>query len=227
MIIHLIPLRSVRGVSDLNTSEIFLNCNLGNVDLLSTLEHEIQHLIAGDCKHYKELHGYDDDELSANMRDANNFLAAHGYAGNIGNISGIQGILTDFHLLQHYRKFSQRILGTEGQWEFKPGAGPGGSNTFRLFPVPRGSFPVVIEYLPSVTEFKKPSTREITIRAFLARMKMILGRIRGKFSGGIPGPDGSTITFDGDSLMTEGKEEWDNIISEAISLGEPLGPILW
>jgi len=153
-------------------------------------------------------------------------FGAESFLFNIGNISGIQNILTDYHLLQAYRKFSQRILGTEGQWEFKPSS-DGGPSTIRLFPVPRGSFPVIIEYLPTISEFKKPSNKELTIRAFLARMKMILGRIRGKYQSGIPGPDGSMITFDGDSLIQEGKEEWDQVIDDAIKLGEPLGPYLW
>ena len=36
---------------------------------------------------------------------------------NVGQISGIQNILLDYHLLQAYRAFSQKILGTEGHWE--------------------------------------------------------------------------------------------------------------
>lgn len=153
-------------------------------------------------------------------------FGAESFLFNIGNISGIQNILTDYHLLQSYRKFSQRILGTEGQWEFKPGS-TGESPKIRLFPMPRGSFPVIVEYLPSVSQFHKPSNAEIVRRAFLARMKMILGRIRSKYASGIPGPDGSSITFDGESLLAEGKEEWESIVEYAISLGEPLSIYLY
>ena len=44
-------------------------------------------------------------------------FGAESFLFNIGNISGIQNILTDYHLLQAYRKFSQKVLGTEGHWE--------------------------------------------------------------------------------------------------------------
>jgi hypothetical protein len=129
--------------------------------------------------------------------------------------------LTDFHLLQSYRKFSQRILGNEGQWEFKVEA-----NSIRLFPVPRGSFPVIVEFLPPPTEFKSPQAREVTYRAFLAQMKIALGHARRKF-GNIPGPDGSAITFDGEQLVTEGREEYKEAVNDAILLGEPLPLFIW
>ncbi|MEM3000632.1 MAG: hypothetical protein QXU32_00585 [Nitrososphaerales archaeon] len=148
-------------------------------------------------------------------------FGAESFLFNIGNITGIQNLLVDYHLLQAYRKFSQRILGTEGQWEFKVE-----SNKIRLFPVPKGSFPVVVEYLPSVNEFKSPQAREVTYRAFLAQMKIALGHARRKF-GSIPGPDGSSINFDGDSLINEGREEYKEAVEFAISLGEPLGVYVW
>lgn len=150
-----------------------------------------------------------------------NIFGAESFLFNIGNITGIQNLLTDYHLLQAYRKFSQRILSNEGQWEFKVEQG-----TIRLFPVPKGSFPVVVEYLPTVNDFKSPSAREITYRAFLARMKEVLGHERRKF-GAIPSPDGGTISFDGTELVQEGKEEYAQAQKDAIDLGEPLSPYLW
>lgn len=147
-------------------------------------------------------------------------FGAESFLFNIGNISGIQNILTDFHLLQHYRKFSQRILSTEGQWEFKVETG-----TIRLFPVPRGSFPVIVVYIPVPTAFKSPQAREATYRAFLSQMKIALGHARRKFKG-IPGPEGS-VDFDGEALVSEGREEYAEAEKFAISIGEPLPPILW
>lgn len=151
-------------------------------------------------------------------------FGAESFLFNIGNISGVQNILTDYHLLQHYRKFSQRILGNEGQWEFKVERGEVDGNyggTIKLFPVPKGSFPVVVEYLPSVNEFRSPQARETTYRAFLAQMKIALGHARRKFQG-IPGPEGGTIQFDGGDLVTEGRDEYDKIVEFATSVGEPL-----
>jgi hypothetical protein len=154
-------------------------------------------------------------------------FGAESYLFNIGNISGIQNMLTDYHLLQAYRKFSARILGTEGGWEFKVQRGEvngkfGG--TIKLYPVPKGSFPVVVEYLPSVEEFRSPQAREVTYRAFLAQMKTSLGHARRKL-GSIPGPDGGSIQLDGGDLVREGTEEYEKIIELAINLGEPL-PII-
>lgn len=148
-------------------------------------------------------------------------FGAESFLFNIGNITGIQNLLTDYHLLQAYRKFSQRILGNEGQWEFKVEQG-----TIRLFPVPKGSFPVIVEYMPTVTEFKSPAAREVTYRAFLARMKETLGHERRKFAG-IPSPDGGTINFDGEALVQEGREEYEKAVQDAINFGEPMAPYLW
>lgn len=153
-------------------------------------------------------------------------FGAESFLFNIGNISGIQNILTDYHLLQSYRKFSQKILGTEGQWEYVKSSGELGGDTIRLFPIPKGTFPVIIEYVPSVDEFRSPQAREIIYRAVLAQMKMALGNARRKFSG-IPAPDGGTITFDGEQLVKEGQEEYKEVVDTAINQGEPLGPTLW
>jgi hypothetical protein len=158
-------------------------------------------------------------------------FGAESFLFNIGNISGVQNILTDYHLLQSYRKFSQRILGNEGHWEFKVergeadsdnGVGSNYGGTIKLFPVPKGSFPVVIQYLPSVNTFRSPQAQEAVYRAFLAQMKIHVGAARRKYSG-IPGPDGGAITLDGGDLVTEGREEYDKAVEFAISVGEPLG----
>lgn len=161
-------------------------------------------------------------------------FGAESFLFNIGNISGVQNLLVDYHMLQSYRKFSQRILGNEGTWEFKVergdansinGVGTDYGGTIKLFPVPKGSFPVVIQYLPSVDTFRSPQAQEATYRAFLARMKMALGYARRKLSG-IPGPDGGTIASDGEALVSEGKEEYEKVLEFAISVGEPLPIIL-
>jgi len=148
-------------------------------------------------------------------------FGAESFLFNIGNISGIQNMLTDYHMLQAYRKFSQRILGTEGQWEFSVA-----TNTIRLFPVPKGSFPVVVRYIPNVDEFKSPQARMICYEAILAQAKIALGYARRKISG-MPAPGGATIQYDGDQLVSEGKQEWDDIVKKAIDHGEPLGIYVW
>jgi hypothetical protein len=143
-------------------------------------------------------------------------FGAESFLFNIGNITGIQNLLTDWHLLQAYRKFSQRILATEGMWEFK------GDNKIRLYPTPRGSFPVVVEYIPSVYRFKSTEARELTKRMLVAELKIMLGNIRGKYASGIPAPDGGAMSLNGSDLLTQGQEEKKELVEEAIKLAEPL-----
>jgi len=140
-----------------------------------------------------------------------------GFGANIGNVTGIQNLLTDYHLLQAYRKFSQRILGTEGRWEFSYG-----ENKIRLFPTPKGVFPVIVRYSPSVTEFKNPHVRELAFRAILAKTKIAVGNVRRKI-GNMPAPDGGTIGLDGDALVAEGKAEYDKLEQDLLLYGEPMG----
>lgn len=147
-------------------------------------------------------------------------FGAESFLFNVGNVTGIQNILLDYHLLQAYRKFSARILATEGQWECL------GDNKIRLFPTPRGQFPVIVQYIPSVTRWRSPEAREVTKRMLVAEAKIILGNSRSKF-GGIPGPDGGQITMNGDALRTEGQEEKKQALEDAINLGSPLPIILW
>lgn len=147
-------------------------------------------------------------------------FGAESFLFNVGNVTGIQNILLDYHLLQAYRKFSKKVLGTEGQWEVK------GNNKIRLFPTPRGSFPVVVEYFPTVQRLRTPSAREVLKRALVAEAKIILGNIRSKF-GGIPAPDGGTLAMNGDAMRTEGQAELDKAKADAILLGEPMGIHLW
>jgi len=153
-------------------------------------------------------------------------FGAESFLFNIGNISGIQNLLTDYHLLLAYRKFSQKILGTEGSWGYHKSSGELGGDTIRLYPTPKSTYPVIIEYVPSVTEFRSPQAREMIYRAVLAQMKIALGNARRKF-GSIPGPDGGAINFDGESMAKEGIEEYNKIVETAINHGEPMGVYLW
>lgn len=148
------------------------------------------------------------------MNRIHDIFGAEMFLFNIGNITGIQNLLTDYHMLQAYRKFSQKVLGTEGSWEVD------GNNQIRLKPTPKGSFPVVVRYLPSVDDFQIPSHKEVCTRAIIAESKIILGHTRRKLS--IPSPDGGTMTMDGEALVTEGREEKKEIIELAIQLGEPM-----
>lgn len=171
------------------------------------------------------------DPLTTRIDDV---FGAESFLFNIGNISGIQNILVDYHLLASYRKFSQRVLGSEGHWEVigeTDGTGDGDSLTsnqqlIRLYPTPKGSFPVVVQYIPVVNHFRSPQARYLTYEMMLAEARIAIGNARRKING-MPTPDGGSISFDGAELISEGEEKKKEIINEAILLGEPLSVHTW
>jgi len=134
-------------------------------------------------------------------------------AGNIGNITGIQQILTDYHLLQSYRRFSQRLLGNEGHWEVL------GDNKIRLYPTPKGSFPVTVLYIPPISTWRTPANKLLAMDMLLAESMIMLGSARGKFSG-IPSPDGGSLSLDGGDLKQKGQELRDKVMQDAILLSD-------
>lgn len=154
-------------------------------------------------------------------------FGAESFLFNVGNISGIQNILTDYHLLQAYRKFSQKILGTEGHWEVINEGGEGPTNQkIRLYPTPKGVFPVVVLYQPVVTHFRSPQARKICMDMVLAEAKCVLGAVRRKIAN-MPSPTGGNLQLDGDALVQEGIKEKEELTQKAIDLGEPLPIVMW
>lgn len=155
------------------------------------------------------------DPATTNIGD---IFGAESFLFNIGNVTGIQNILLDYTLLQQYRRFSQRILGTEGHWECL------GDRKIRLYPTPKGAFPVTVKYIPAITSFRSPICRQLVMDMILAEAMIVLSMARSKFSG-IPSPDGGSLTMNGDALFQRGNEMRDKIIDMANGLADPLGPI--
>lgn len=214
------PFRHINALTDVASNELYVSYL---ADPECVMSDELAHLMSGSPNHDKRWeqaaidingkvpdHNPEFDRLKRRLGIPNNIAA------NIGNITGIQNILLDYHMLQAYRRFSQRILGTEGHWEVL------GDNQIRLYPTPRGSFPVVVEYTPPVYRFRSPEAKELTKRCLVAELKIMVGNARSKF-GSIPGPDGGSIQLNGDALRTEGQEEKKKVEEDAILLGEPLG----
>lgn len=217
--ISILPLNSF-GACSTNSNDIYLSDSLSFEQFIDTLKHELAHLFSRSKSHCLEWEqwygGKCDNELQ--------FIGD--IAFNIGNISGIQGVLTDYYLLQQYRKFSQRILGTDGRWEVineTVDGGPG-DQLIRLYPTPKGVFPVTVLYIPVVTAFRSPQAKRIVMDMILAEAAHALGMARRKISA-MPSPSGSSIGLDGDQLVQWANEKKEKIIKEAIDLGEPL-PII-
>ena len=225
MLIHCLPLNAL-GYCHIDTGEIFISSCQSEISMVDTLKHELAHLISGCADHSNCWYEW------FLMFKPNNKLFKHppfwtgGYTPNIGNISGVQNILTDLVLLQRYRRWSQEVLGTVGHWEVineTVDGGPG-DQLIRLYPTPKGSFPVVVLYYPVVTAFRSPQAKMLAYDMLLAEAKIMVGALRRKIAG-IPMPDGGQLALDGEALAAEGKEEREAIIEKAIMLGEPM-PIL-
>ena len=153
-------------------------------------------------------------------------FSADYYIMNIGLLNNTSTLLLDYHMLQSYRKFSQKILGTEGHWEvINEVDGDTTQQLIRLYPTPKGAFPVVVLYHPIISHFRSPTAKLLVNKMLVAEAKGILGMVRRKISG-FPSP-GGTITLDGESLVAESKEEKKDIVDEAIKLGEPMPIGLW
>lgn len=154
-------------------------------------------------------------------------FSSESFLFNVGNVSGIQNMLLDYHMLQAYRKFSQKILGTEGHWEVLNEGGEGPSaQKIRLYPTPKGVFPVVVLYQPVITHFRSPQARKLCMDMVLAEAKCVLGMVRRKISN-MPSPTGGTLATDGDALLQEGNKELEEITKKACELGEPLTIHMW
>lgn len=239
--IIILPFQYVGAFSDVENRQVYVGKSFLQSHVEENVAHELAHVISGDPDHGDNFSaqlanfGYKPpptDDLFSKIRKRCGIPS--NIAANIGNISGIQNILTDYHLLQAYRKFSQKVLGTEGHWEV---IGEGNSNVegdtlsakdqlIRLYPTPKGAFPVVVLYIPIVNHFRSPQARAVCYEMMEAEIKCALGMARRKISG-MPTPDGGSINYDGSDLVQEGMQMREEIVEKAIKLGEPMGFWLW
>lgn len=149
-------------------------------------------------------------------------------------IMSMQTTLLDYHLLQAYRKTASKILGSEGHWEvinegtsYAEGDSLSAKDQLiRLYPTPKGSFPVVVLYVPVVNHFRSPQARQLCYDMMLAEARIAIGSVRRKVAG-MPTPDGGSINYDGGDMVQEGEKDKEEIIQKALHLGEPDGLWLW
>lgn len=216
MNIKILPFKYVGAITDLSADTIYISDKANDID--NIIYDEFSHILSR-SRYHNEKWAKERENFPGNfevnpMTDQYMKYINEDTCMNIGNITGIQHMLLDYHMLQAYRKFSQKVLSTEGSWEVS------GDNKIRLKPTPKGSFPVVVRYVPSTSEFKLPQAKELASRMMIAECKIMIGHTRRKI--GVPAPDGSSMTLDGDSLVSEGREEKAAIEELAISWGEPM-----
>jgi hypothetical protein len=213
------PLRSVGAFTDIDTGDIFISqYQFVQGKAASIAADELAHITCANANHSNEweveyLRLFGKLPIKELFFDANRRRLGipDNIAANIGNISGIQNILTDYTLLQQYRRFSQRVLGNEGHWEVL------GDNKIRLYPTPKGSFPVVMLYVPAITTWRTPANKMMAMDMLLAETMIMLGNARGKFAS-IPGPDGGAITLNGADLVQRGMDLREKVLQDALLL---------
>lgn len=238
MKISILPFKNIQAFADIETQEIFVSNDFINPkNIENNLKHEIAHVLSQEPDHTPKYSEYLSLLGGSKVTGPDRFSKLRKSLGikpciaaNIGNISGIQNILVDYHLLAAYRKFSQKILGTEGHWEV---INEGNSSVqgdslsakdqlIRLYPTPKGAFPVVVLYIPVVTHFRSPQARQLAYDMMLAEARIALGSARRKING-LPTPDGGSLNYDGSDLVGEGEKMKEEIIEKANQLGEPMG----
>lgn len=236
MLVKLLPFQHIRAVTDHSTGEIFCRLGSGDGELREDFTHELAHLNSGDPDHgdafrsaLKDLSGVQppEDDLFKRLRPRLGLSRSVRLSANVGNVTGIQNVLTDLHLLAAYRKFSKKVLNTEGHWEVMNEVdGDSSKQLIRLYPTPKGSFPVTVVYYPVVTHFRSPQAKKLAYDMLLAEAKCMLGAARRKLAG-LPTPDGGSISYDGEALAQEGEKERDEIVTKALQLGEPDRVFVW
>ena len=105
------------------------------------------------------------------------------------------------------------LLGTQVKWLIL-------GRKLKIWPKPPGSSKIGIRYASQVIAedvLKDNLFRELA----LAKAKIVLGNIRSTFSGGIPGGE-ENIQLNGESLLSEGKQEEQTAIEKLIKAQEPL-----
>ena len=133
-------------------------------------------------------------------------------------VSGDSSVLDSFDITNYYLytmklEDFKKAVGVNQTWEIL-------NDKIQLYPKDfRWNDPVGILYKPAITEAM--AEQEMWIKNFaLACAKTMLGRIRLKLSGFNSG--GINIAADGESLLSEGKEEKEKLLEELKFMGPPL-----
>lgn len=150
------------------------------------------------------------------------------------SISGVPGgqFYSMYSLVLRHSETAKRVLGAEFAWEYDAW-----NRVLKLYPAVRLSGKAAVLYISRTLNAEDPQQptdppndfralpyrdRDIILRYALASAKSILGRIRGKYTDGLPSAGGSK-TLDGDQLLSEAQAEFETLNEEVKALSEPVG----
>ncbi len=121
--------------------------------------------------------------------------------------------ISDVYQMEQFRKSFNRTTGTQDWWHYNQSTG------ILLVYAPSGPYNVGISYLSTYTSPTDilSDYDNLFLRLMLVGVKKILGRIRSKFSGSVPGSV-DNLTLDGSALLAEAAKEDDELQRQMISL---------
>lgn len=142
--------------------------------------------------------------------------------------------ILDIHLMRSYQKIASKILSRTGRWEVigevegnkSDDTLEAADQKIRLYPTPKGAFPVMVKYCPTINSFRRPESRMICYNFLVAEAKISLGHARRKVAS-FPGPDGAAINLDGDAMLKEGIEDRNKIMEEILHYTSPIPPMIF
>jgi hypothetical protein len=128
-----------------------------------------------------------------------NYIGGSATNGGMFNpTTPIWGKMGEWVLYKGYETMYARTSSNIGGWEWISDYGH-----IKLYPTPYSGRKVIVHYIQKQKDW--PEVNQAMQEGALAYAKLILGRIRSKFSNP-PGPNGG-IQLDGQALLQEGKEE--------------------
>lgn len=129
---------------------------------------------------------------------------------------GSGGLYSSYTQTLMYVETAKRVLGADPDWRQE-------GRMLYLFPVPKDSNPVWIDYKANLLTLEQLNERDhdLVKRYALAKAKLDLAEIRGKYDS-VPGAQGST-TLNSVVLRESGLAEIEKLEDEIIQSGYPMG----
>lgn len=136
--------------------------------------------------------------------------------GMIDPVQPMWGKVGDWYLYQGYTQMFSRLSSAIGGWEWVSGY-----KNIKLYPIPYRAQAVIVHYMQKQKDWD--DVEQALWEGALAEAKIVLGRIRSKFTAP-PGPGGG-LQLDGQQLIQEGREDLKTWKEELLNkFSETFGP---
>jgi len=159
------------------------------------------------------------------------FLDVEGIPYGVGTLWGEGYPQTSITQTLQTLESMSKLLSSDLDWEFyKDTMVDPATKTLRIMPSPKQGGVVYYFYRvdPSAIKLENYDPKHLWfIREWaLAEAKYTLGRIRGKYSGGLPAAGGDR-SLDGEALITESREDKERIEEKILDMQGPVMPMIY